>query len=71
LAPTIVVKGGVRRITLERLILSFGMHPQLQQWQIAVSSDGSVCVLAVESVFPKQSRWLSYAFRTTLAPRIH
>ena len=71
LTPTIVVEGGVRRITLERLILSFGMHPQLQRWHVAVSSDGSVRVLAVESIFPKQSRWLSYSFRTTLVPQIH
>ena len=71
LLPTVVVDAGVRRITLERLILGFGMHPQLQQWEIAVSSNGSVRVLAVDSVFPKQSRWLSYAFRSTVDPRIH
>jgi hypothetical protein len=69
LTPTIVVEGGVRRIMLERLILSLGMHPQLQQWHVAVSSDGSVRVLAVQSIFPKQNRWLSYAFRTMLAPQ--
>jgi hypothetical protein len=71
LTPTVVVEGGVRRIILERLILSFGMHPQLQRWDVAVSLDGSVRVLAVESIFPKQSRWLSYAFRSTMAPQIH
>jgi hypothetical protein len=47
------------------------MHPQLQRWEIAVSSDGSVRVLTMDSVFPKQSRWLSYAFRSTVDPRIH
>lgn len=71
LTPTVVVEGGVWRINLERLILSFGMHPQLQQWDVAVSRDGSVRVLAVESIFPKQSRWLSYAFRSTIEPQIH
>jgi len=71
LPPTVVIDAGVRRITLERLILGLGMHPQLQRWEIAVSSDGSVRVLAVDSVFPKQSRWLSYAFRSTVDPRIH
>ncbi len=71
LLPTVVVDAGVRRITLERLILGFGMHPQLQRWEIAVSSDGSVRVLTMDSVFPKQSRWLSYAFRSTVDPRIH
>ena len=44
LPPRVVVEGGVRRITLERLILSFGMHLQLQRSEIAVSSDGSVRV---------------------------
>ena len=71
LPPRVVADAGFRRITLERLILGFGMHPQLQRWEIAVSSDGSVRVLAVDSIFPKQSRWLSYAFRSTVDPRIH
>jgi hypothetical protein len=71
LPPKVEVDAGVRRITLARLILGFGMHPQLERWEIAVSSDGSVRVLAVDSVFPKQSRWLSYAFRSTVDPRIH
>jgi hypothetical protein len=71
LAPTAVVQGRVRRITLDRVIVSFGMHPQLQQWKVAVSPDGSITVLAVESIFPKQSRWLSYAFRSTMDPQIH
>lgn len=71
LTPTVVVKGSVRRIILERLIVSFGMHPQLQQWDLVVSLDGSVQVLAVESIFPKESRWLSYAFRSTIEPQVH
>ena len=69
LAPPVVVEGGVRRISLERLILSFGMHPQLQQWDLAVSRDGSIRVLAVDPIFPKQNRWLSYAFRSTVDPQ--
>ena len=68
LTPTVAVEGGVRRILLNRLELSFGMDPQLQQWHVAVSHDGAIRVLAVQSIFPKQRRWLSYAFRTTLAP---
>jgi hypothetical protein len=71
LTPAVTVKGGVRRITLQRLILTFGMHPQLQRWDIAVTSDGAVRVLAVEAIFPRQSRWLSYDFRSTMAPQIH
>lgn len=64
--PTAVVEGDVRRISLKRLVLNFGMHPQLQQWDIAVSLNGSIRVLAVVSIFPKQERWLSYAFRSTI-----
>lgn len=67
LSPTLAVQGGVRRIVLNRLVVTFGMHPQLQQWRLAVSSDGNIRVLAVDSIFPKQRRWLSYAFRTNLA----
>src|SRR5579864_7735040 len=41
LTPTVVVEGGVRRIILKRVLLTFGMHPQLQRWEVAVSPDGS------------------------------
>ena len=34
LPPTVVVDAGVRRITLARLILGFGMHPQLERWRL-------------------------------------
>lgn len=71
LPPTVVVEAGVRRITLQRLILGFGMHPQLERWEIAVSSGGTVRVLGIDPIFPKQNRWLSYAFRSTVDPRIH
>ena len=64
-------ENGVWRVSLERLALSFGMHPQLQRWEIAISGDGSVRVAGVQSVFPKQTRWLSYAFRSDMAPEIH
>jgi hypothetical protein len=71
LTPVVVEDGSVRRITLERLTVIFGAHPQLEQWEIAVSDDGSVRVLAVESIFPKKSRWLSHAFRSTIEPQNH
>jgi hypothetical protein len=71
LTPTVVVEGGVRRIILKRVLLTFGMHPQLQRWEVAVSSDGSVSVLTVEPIFPKKTRWLSHAFRSTIEPQIH
>ena len=71
LRATVVADASFRRITLERLVLGFGMHPQLEQWEIGVSAEGKVRVLAVESIFPKQTRWVSYAFRPSVDPRIH
>ena len=71
LTSTVIVRDGIRQIVLNRLVLTFGMHPQLQQWRLALSSDGSIRVLAVNSIFPRQGRWLSYAFRTNLAPELH
>lgn len=71
LRATSASDAGFRRITMGRLTLGFGMHPQLEQWEIGVSPEGKVRVLEIESVFPKQSRWLSYAFRSTVDPRIH
>ena len=71
LRATNMSDAGFRRITMGRLTLGFGMHPQLEQWEIGVSPEGRVRVLEIESVFPKQSRWLSYAFRSTVDPRIH
>jgi len=71
LTPTVMVRDGVRQILLNRLVLSFGMHPQLQQWRLAVSSEGSTRVLAVDSIYPRQGRWLSFAFRTSLSPALH
>lgn len=70
LTSTLMVRDGIRQIVLNRLVMAFGMHPQLQQWRLALSSDGSMRVLAVAPIFPKQGRWLSYAFRTNLAPEL-
>ncbi len=71
LTPTSFVQGNAWRVTVARLVLSFGMHPQLQEWDIAVSPNGAVRVLAVQSIFPKEDRWLSYAFRSDVDPRLH
>lgn len=69
--PTVVVESGGTRITLKRLVLRFGMHPQLEQWDLEVMHDGTVRVLAVEPVYPKESRWLSYDFRATMPLGTH
>jgi hypothetical protein len=62
--------GGAFHVALERVVLNFGMHPQLQQCNLEISHDGKVQVGAVEAVFPKQSRWLSYDSRTDV-PQFH
>ena len=62
--------GGAHRITVETVVASFGMHPQLQQWNFEVSSEGEMRVLSVEPIYPKESRWLSYDFRSMIAPSI-
>lgn len=55
-----------RRIAVKRILLIFGMHPELQQWDLQVSRDGTVRVLAWESVFPKRRPYVFYDVRSTL-----
>lgn len=62
--------GGAFHIAVERVVLNFGMHPQLQQCNFEISHDGKVQVGVVEAIFPKQDRWLSYDSRTDV-PQFH
>jgi hypothetical protein len=62
--------GGAYRITVETVVTTFGMHPQLQQWNFELSSDGEVHVLSPQAIYPKEGRWLSYDFRSTIGPTI-
>ena len=55
--------GGRFRIAVERVVLNFGMHPQLQQCDFEISQNGTVQIGTVEPIFPKQERWLSYDSR--------
>jgi len=66
--PVIPEAGGAYRITVATVVTSFGMHPQLQQWNFELSHDGKVRVLSVQAIYPKESRWLSYDFRATIGP---
>ena len=66
--PAVVAKVVGRQVSLKRLVLSPGMHPQLEQWDIEVAPEGDVRVVSVDSIYPKQALWLSYAFRSTIAP---
>jgi hypothetical protein len=68
LAPTVTAEGDGYRIALKRVRLIVGTHPQLQEWNLVVSRRGAVRALSVQPIFPKKERWLSYDFRSTIAP---
>jgi hypothetical protein len=68
--PAVKVENGAYRITVETVVVSFGMHPQLQQWNFELSQNGKVRVLSVEPIYPKERRWLSFDFRSTIAPSV-
>jgi hypothetical protein len=68
--PAVRAGNGSYLITVETVVVNFGMHPQLQQWNFALSPDGAVSVISVEPIYPKESRWLSYDFRSTIGPSI-
>ncbi len=57
-APTVRFEDGRYHIVLKRILLVVGTHPQLQQWDLEISPDGKVRILAVQSIFPKGARWL-------------
>lgn len=56
--------GGGAHVTLERVVLKFGMHPQLRQYGLEVARNGTVQSLTFQPVFPKQDRFLSFDSRT-------
>jgi len=60
LAPTIRFENGRYRAVLKRILMIVGKHPQLQEWDLEVSRDGKVRVLAMQPIFPKEIRWLFY-----------
>jgi hypothetical protein len=68
--PAVQAEGGGYHITVERIVVTSGMHPQLQQCSLDISRDGTVRVLGVESIYPKQNRWLSYDFQSAIGPQI-
>ena len=69
--PVVEPENGGFHIAVERVVLNFGMHPQLQQCNLEVSRDGNVQVGTVEAIFPRQERWLSYDPRTNNVPQFH
>jgi hypothetical protein len=58
LAPTVRFENGRYRVVLKRILMIVGRHPQLQEWDLEISRDGNVRVLAMQPIFPKQPRWL-------------
>ena len=59
-APTIRLENGRYRVVLRRLLTLLGRHPQVQEWDLEISRDGKVRVLAMQPIFPKQPGWLFY-----------
>jgi hypothetical protein len=64
--PSVEVEHGEDHVVVKRVLLVFGAHPRLQQFDLEVSHDGSVRVLAMGSIYPKGNRWLFYDFRSHL-----
>jgi hypothetical protein len=55
-----IERDGHYRVTLSRVVMTEGAHPQLQQWQVEVSPQGNVRTVAMRTVFPKAPRWMFY-----------
>ena len=60
LAPSIRLENGRYRVFLKRLQTSVGRHPQVQEWDLEISPNGEVRVLAIQPIFPKEPHWLFY-----------
>jgi len=58
LGPMVRFENGRYRVVLKRILMMAGRHPQLQEWDLEISRDGNVRVLAMQPIFPKQPRWL-------------
>jgi hypothetical protein len=66
LAPKIRFENGRYRVVLKRILMGVGAHPQLQEWDLEISRGGNVRVLAMQPIFPKQTRWLFYDSKFTI-----
>jgi hypothetical protein len=71
LAPrTEIEPDGRYRVTLSRVVTTEGAHPQVQQWQLEISTAGNVQVTSMRTIFPKAPRWMFYDSpqQTNVAP---
>jgi hypothetical protein len=61
LAPSVAIgKNGRYRIVLSRLLTFAGKHPEVQEWELEISREGEIRVLAMQLIFPDQPRWVFY-----------
>ena len=51
---------GRYRVTVHRVVTTEGAHPQVQQWQLEISPEGSAQVTAMRTILPKAPRWMFY-----------
>jgi len=70
LAPTMRFENGGYRVGVKKILIIDGKHPQLQEWELEISRNGSVRVLTIQPIFPKPTRWLFYDFKSTVGPPI-
>jgi hypothetical protein len=60
-APTMRRDGdGHYGVVIERLLIPAGKHPQVQQWHLEVSREGTIGVRSMQLVFPEGPSWLFY-----------
>ncbi len=51
---------GLYDISLNELVTPDGKHPELHQWDLEISREGKVKVLATQLIFPPEPRWLFF-----------
>lgn len=61
LAPTVAIdKDGRYRVVLNRMLTFVGKHPQVQRWELEISREGQIRVLAMRLIFPDQPSLVFY-----------
>ena len=61
LQPTVKLNAnGFYDISLKELVTPDGKHPELHQWDLEISREGKVRVLATQLIFPPEPRWLFF-----------
>jgi len=64
LSPVVTAESNGRyRVVLKRLARLDGRQPEVQNWDLEVSSLGEIRVLSMSLIFPVHPNWLFYDFR--------